>query len=74
MITTLHGLDFKVISPSAFLLKSVRDDIDDPTARVIVAFNGDKWWIHYKSRYHDVARPFKSRDAAMAMIASRVRI
>ena len=72
MIATFQGLTFRVISPSAFVLTSVRHDIvDDPTASVIVAFNGDKWWIHYKSQHHDVARPFKSRDAAIAMIASR---
>jgi len=71
MIATFQGLTFQVVSPSALILKSVRDDIDDPTASVIVAFNGDKWWIHYKSQHHDVARPFKSRDAAIAMIASR---
>lgn len=74
MIATLHGLAFKVISPSAFLLKSVRDDIDDPTARVVVAFNGDKWWIHYKSKYYDVARPFRSRDAAMRLLADRRQV
>jgi hypothetical protein len=71
MIRTLHGLDFKVISPSAFLLKSIRDDIHDPKAMVIVAYNGDKWYIHYKSIHINVARPFKTRDAAMQLIASR---
>ena len=70
MIATFQGLTFQVVSPSALILKT-RDDIDDPTASVMVVFNGDKWWIHYMSRYHDVARPFKSRDAAIAMIASR---
>ena len=73
MIATFQGLTFRVISPSAFILKSVRGDINDPTASVMVVFNGDKWWIHYMSKYHDVSRPFKSRDAAIAMIASRMQ-
>jgi hypothetical protein len=71
MIRTLHGLDFKVISPSAFLLKSVRDDIQDPQAMVIVAYNGEHWYLHYKSPTVQLAHPFKTRDAAMQLIASR---
>jgi len=74
MIINLHGLAFKMVSPSAFVLKSVRDDIDDPTARVVIAFNGHKWWLHYQSKYHNVSRPFKSRDAAIRLLADRVQV
>ena len=72
VITTINGLDFKVISPSCFKLVNVRDDIGDPSAFVVIAYNGFKWWLHYESSRTKVHRMFPSRDAAIALIASRV--
>jgi hypothetical protein len=71
MITHLQGLDFRVHSPSCFELLSVRRDVD-PTARVVIAYNGFKWWLHYeRARVPVASRMFPSRDAAIALIAER---
>jgi hypothetical protein len=72
MIIQLDGLDFKVHSPSDLELISVRQDVDDPSARVWIRYNGfRKWYIDYRSKTVNLQRVFNSRDAAVALIASR---
>lgn len=70
MLINLSGLSFHAHSPSLLELMSVRRDVD-PGARVFVAFNGKRWMIDYRSRQACIQRPFKSRDAAVQMIADR---
>lgn len=67
----LQGLTFKAHSPSDLELLGAHDDIDDPTACVRVRFNGFRWCIDYRSRQCNLQRIFPSRDAAIALIASR---
>lgn len=70
----LQGLTFRAHSPSDLELVSVRDDIDDPTASVRIKYLGVRMWcICYQSKTSNVERIFKSRDAAVAMIAERAQ-
>ncbi len=66
----LEGLTFRVHSPSAFELLSVRDDVSSD-AEVYVRYDGKRWGIHYLAATANIWRPFASREAAIAMIASR---
>lgn len=67
----IEGLSFRVHSPSNFELLSVRDDIVDPDACVRVCFDGETWMVDYRSSMTHLQRPFKSRDAAIALIVDR---
>ncbi len=70
MIRTLQDLTFRVHSPSCYELISVRHDVEDD-AQVFVLFAAGTWAIHYRSAHTNVCRPFKTRDAAIALIRDR---
>lgn len=70
MILNLSGLSFHAHSPSLLELMSIRRDVEDD-ARVFVAFDGYTWQVDYRSPRSRITRPFKSRDAAVQMIADR---
>ena len=76
MTRDMQGLTFKVHSPALYELLSVRQDVEDD-ARVFVRYTipqGSQrpyWLIHYQSEVANVSRVFKSRDAAIALIADR---
>ena len=71
MKLNLQGLTFHVHSPSCLELLSVRDDIGNG-ARVLVRFNGFKWWIEYCIPAHaPIKRCFDRRDDAISLIADR---
>lgn len=67
-MTLLHisGLTFRVSSPSMWELMH-----DWPGVSILLAFDGSKWSVHYRDFNSDVVRHFKSRDAAIAILASR---
>ena len=72
---TWAGLRFQVHSPSQYELLSIRDDIGQGD-RVFVMFTSHGWGILYhvttqSGSSHNIFRPFASREAAIAMIASR---
>lgn len=71
MIRTSHGLAFRVHSPSLYELVT-HDDVGDPRARVTLAFMGTAWQLCYHAgNGHKVFRVFRSRDAAICLIANR---
>lgn len=67
-MTTLHlsGLTFRVSSPS--LLELVHDW---PGVSILLAFDSEKWQVHYRDFMHEVMRDFKSRDHAITLLADR---
>ncbi len=72
----LDGLTFRVHSPSCYELLSVREDIEG--GKVLITYEpGDNgaprpyWYIHYRSPGVNLSRAFRTRDAAVAMIADR---
>ena len=72
MLIELQGLTFRAHSPSDFELVSVRQDADDPSARVWLRYNGfQKWYIDYRSGRVNLTRVFNSRDAAVELLAER---
>lgn len=73
MIRQMQGLDFKVHSPSLFELMSLNPDTG-PDAVVIVTFLGDKWFIAASVDQRNWNRPFATRDAAIALLASRAQV
>lgn len=72
MLVNLQGLTFETQSPSRFRLVSVREDCGAGDT-VDVAFTGMSWAIVYRpgACRVPIIRPFESRDAAVALIASR---
>lgn len=70
MIRNIQGLDFQIHSPSLFELKSLNPDTGEG-AVVIVTFLGDKWYIAASVDQRNWNRPFPTRDAAIALLASR---
>lgn len=73
MNLTLHGLHWRAETPSCFTLLSVREDVNqDELHSVSVVFEGGCWSILYSIPGRlPISRQFESRDAAMALIASR---
>ena len=69
---TIHGLTFKVFSPSLYELCS-RDDGGDISI-VALSYDGIRWYINVlMKRGHTISRgPFRSRDDAVALIAGRI--
>lgn len=67
-MTLLHlsGLAFRITSPS--MLELVHDW---PGVSILLAFDGAKWQVHYRDWMHEVTRDFKSRDAAVEVLASK---
>ena len=70
MNINLSGLTFRAHSPSHFELLSVNDDVG-AGATVAIRFNGMAWLIDYSAPGTHIERIFKSRDAAVQLIADR---
>jgi len=68
MILSIHGLAFKVHSPSLLEM-----DTDRPE-KVFVMYEQPSWALVYRAADgHTISRTFKSRDAAIELIASRAQ-
>lgn len=68
----IHGLWFKVVSPSLYEL-CAKDDTTD-ISMVTVAFLARRWHIDVlmKKGHSHYRGPFRSRDEAVALIAGRL--